>query len=228
MSKWRLIISSPADGPQNMASDEALLVSGAKNEDYAPALRIYTWSKPCITTGYFQKHAEFAGKGLEVTRRPTGGLAVKHGADISYGFAAGKNDWPYVYDQENSYRLFHDFVRTALDMIGIKSEFYKEANNPLNKNPLCVQTFFTHDLHIKGRKVVGSSQRRRGNVLLQQGSIHIDSARYFKDFSSAALEAFTKATGIAIEPGSFTGPENAEKDSLFREKYTSDAWNLKF
>jgi hypothetical protein len=45
------------------------------------------------------------------------------------------------------------------------AEFFVPQGNASSVSPqnsVCVQTFFPYDLHIKGRKVVGSSQRRRG------------------------------------------------------------------
>ncbi|MFH1368288.1 MAG: hypothetical protein ABII64_04080 [Elusimicrobiota bacterium] len=229
MRTWRLIISKPASGPENMAADESVFLSAVQNPDYGPVIRIYNWEKPCITMGYFQKHSEFSGSGMEITRRPTGGLAVFHGKDISYSIVAGKADWPHVYNQEETYHKFHTCIKDILISMGFQAEFYPELKQkPPSGNPLCVQTFFPYDLHVKGRKILGSSQRRRGEVLLQQGSVHIDAGKFFGVFSSAARNSFEKCLDIRITDYNFGESETAAMRSLIEEKYKSDTWNKKY
>lgn len=229
MRTWRLIVSQPSDGPGNMSSDEAVFLSAVKNESFQPTIRFYTWDKPCVTFGYFQKFQEFSQnpKNLEVTRRPTGGLAVFHGKDISYSIVTNKTEWPYVYNQEESYAKFHLFFKEILNTIGIPVVFYESKLQPPAGNPLCVQTFYPHDLHLKGKKIVGSSQRRRGEVLLQQGSIHIEPA-FFDKFCAAAPAAIKKTLGINLVLDTLNGSELASKATLLTEKYTTTEWNQKF
>ncbi len=53
--KWRLIQSGHLDGYTNMAIDEAMFALSAAN--YVPAtLRLYGWSPPAISIGYFQNY----------------------------------------------------------------------------------------------------------------------------------------------------------------------------
>ncbi len=74
------------DGPTNMARDEHLLYSNA----FRPAsLRIYGWSPPTISLGYFQSIAEVGKlpedvRSLAVVRRTTGGGAILHDREITY------------------------------------------------------------------------------------------------------------------------------------------------
>src|SRR5262245_54465723 len=76
----------PLDGPTNMARDEALLYSDAARP---AALRLYGWTPPTISLGYFQASEEVRSlpaevRGLAVVRRPTGGGAILHDREVTY------------------------------------------------------------------------------------------------------------------------------------------------
>src|SRR5947209_18419123 len=64
-----------ADGPTQMAADEALLEHVLTTG--RPALRYYTWDPPTLSLGYFQSFADRL-PGLPVVRRMTGGGAIVH------------------------------------------------------------------------------------------------------------------------------------------------------
>ncbi|NLJ36681.1 MAG: octanoyltransferase, partial [candidate division WS1 bacterium] len=79
MPVWRLLITGPASGAQNMAVDEALLESAIAGGP--PVLRIYAWQPAAVSLGYFQPlddsidREEIARRGFGLVRRPTGGRA---------------------------------------------------------------------------------------------------------------------------------------------------------
>src|SRR5271155_3321183 len=77
MTSWRLLIHGPASPARNMAIDEALL-----REVREPVLRIYEWSVPAVSLGYFQP-AALAGE-RPFVRRYTGGGLVDHAHDVTY------------------------------------------------------------------------------------------------------------------------------------------------
>jgi lipoate-protein ligase A len=231
MNAWRLIISGPSDGPENMSLDEALFTSLIENEVKYPTLRIYCWKLPCVTIGYFQKYYEVASGNLSITRRLTGGLSVHHGSDISYCFTASAHDWPQVYNQEKSYEHIHTGFKEGLLLMGITAEFYPAEEISAAKrcaNTLCVKSIFPYDLQVKGRKIVGSSQRRRGAFLLQQGSIHI---RPSEEFSSAARQlakGMEKALSVSFVQEDISPSERAMKDVFVVNRYLTDSWNKKY
>jgi lipoate-protein ligase A len=68
---WDFLHSPAAPAAFNMALDEALLRTAAKRG--RPLLRVYSWKKPAVTFGYFQKFPKDLAEGYEVVRRPTGG-----------------------------------------------------------------------------------------------------------------------------------------------------------
>lgn len=227
MNNWKLLVSGASDGPGNMALDEALFESAVNDASAPSVFRLYTWTSPCMTIGYFQKNSEFAAAKLPVTRRMTGGLAVKHGADVSYGMITREADWPEVYDQEATYKKLHSAIKRALELAGVKTEFYSDRP-PRGANSICVQTFFPYDLQVSGRKVLGSCQRRRGKALLLEGSIHIKELPALEEFGKCAARGFQETLGITLEPSK---PEPAEAElaaGALRLKYSSDDWNKKY
>jgi lipoate-protein ligase A len=90
MTAIRLLRDDPLPGAENMARDEALLISVGAG-DAPPTLRLYRWCEPTISLGYFQKYAEYealpppAGR-LPVVRRTTGGGAILHDLELTYSF----------------------------------------------------------------------------------------------------------------------------------------------
>src|SRR6266567_4064320 len=89
----RLLPFADADGPTNMAADEALLESAS--ERGVASLRFYTWSEPTLSLGYFQPSARpLAVRSLPWLRRSSGGAAIVHHHELTYALAlpAGK-DW---------------------------------------------------------------------------------------------------------------------------------------
>jgi len=227
-NKWRFIASLPADGPQNMAFDEALF-GGVVDDDSKPSLfRVYTWSAPCMTLGYFQKYAEFGRSKAPVTRRLTGGLAVSHGADISYCMVTKESDWDAVYDQETTYHRVHKCIKNAFGRLGFKTEFYPPAKAVVAGNSICVQTVFPYDLQMSGKKVVGSCQRRRGKTLLLEGSIHIKELNDLPAFCAALKRGFAEELNIEFIDSEPDARELEAAGKLRTGQYSSEEWNRKF
>lgn len=227
--KWRLIESAPSDAPNNMAIDEALFCAQARNPEFTPTLRVYTWNKPCVTIGYFQKYTEFTQSSLPVVRRLTGGLSVAHGNDISYALIANHVAWKSVYDQEKTYESIHAVIKEALSLSGIETDFVSPAEENYRNagGNLCVKTLYRHDLKSGARKILGSCQRRRGSNLLVQGSIHLPHAVETTRFCCNLRLSLKKYTGCAVESGSLSADESASAQALAETKYQSLAWNNK-
>lgn len=74
-----------------MAVDEALI--GGVAAGAPPVLRLYTWSPACVSLGRNQPargrfDARLAQRrGIDIVRRPTGGLAVYHDRELTYAVA---------------------------------------------------------------------------------------------------------------------------------------------
>lgn len=154
--RLRLVVDE-GSGYYHMAMDEALLYSVAMGG--APILRLYVFSRPTVTLGYFQKVAEvvdleFASKrGIDVVRRITGGGAVYHdpGGEITYSVVLPESRVPE--DVAESFRYLASGIIEAARVLGAPAEFV-----PLN------------DGVIAGKKFSGQAQVRRFGVVLQHGT----------------------------------------------------------
>jgi lipoate-protein ligase A len=231
MNKLRLIISQASDGPGNMSLDEAIFDTKIKDLSMPSTVRIYTWNKPCITIGYFQKYKDFGAFGLTITRRMTGGLLVAHGTDVSYSFVLDENSWAHIYDQEKTYEEIHKTIKAALEKSGIKLSFVSvEVKNPAvaSERNVCVQTLFPYDLVSGNKKIVGSCQRRRGKTLLVQGSIHLPKNTDRQTFYENWEKSLGMLPGIRVARGEMNDSEKKLSDDLMKTKYCSIEWNNKF
>lgn len=170
---WRLIKSGPGAPAWNMAVDEALAVSHSQG-DCQPVLRLYTWTPPALSLGYFQKTAgirfDLLEKlGIVPVKRSTGGRAVLHFGDLTYSIIARVGqDTPQ--GLAASYRYLCGGLLAAFLSLGLKAEMGAEslgADMPAS----CFAIATPGDITFHGRKFVGSAQKRFGPSLLQHGSI---------------------------------------------------------
>jgi lipoate-protein ligase A len=165
----------PAAPARNMAIDRALLFGAT-----SPAVRLYSWTPPGVSLGWFQRdvdHAPFAAAGYEVVRRLTGGGAVVHHHEVTYAVLlplshvaiAGRN----VLD---TYRAIHVPIRDALRALGVDASDRTEhpPGAAASAAVLCFERSSAFDLVVRGRKVVGSAQRRLPDRVLQHGSIVLE------------------------------------------------------
>jgi lipoate-protein ligase A len=158
-----------------MGCDQALLISA----DPRPALRLYAWDPPALSLGWFQPLQPFVesarAAGLPIVRRPTGGGAIHHDQELTFCVAATPGSDGYPADVVEGYRWVHGIIRLALQELGAELSF-RGDEAPLSVRPerasLCFEDATALDLvDSRGRKLVGSAQRRRGGRVLHHGSI---------------------------------------------------------
>lgn len=174
--RWRLLVeATPATGWWNMAVDEALFASAASGS--APVLRLYEWSGAWLSLGYAQPFpaaldSACRGAGVRVVRRVTGGRAVLHGRDLTYGVAAPAAALPA--GLESSYRLLSDAILAALHELGVEAERAATADAIAPAADFdCFAIPATDEICAGGRKLAGSAQRRTPGAVLQHGSIRL-------------------------------------------------------
>jgi lipoate-protein ligase A len=179
----RVLPYEAADGPENMAFDEALLdwVAGGDDSAY---LRTYGWRVPTLSLGYFQSLAEARADtrwaSVPVVRRPTGGGAIWHEHELTYALVVPAA-YPMARSRTDLYRVVHAVFAEVLRNCGAGSNGDADAGNSTvgiapqqteHKRPLlCFTDRNPHDIVIGGFKLVGSAQRRRAGAVLQHGSL---------------------------------------------------------
>lgn len=160
MEKLRVILDlAGRDVYWSMAIDEALLE--LRRRDKIPdTLRVYVINPSAVTIGYFQKISESVNldylrvNNIGITRRITGGGAVYHDSqgELTYGVVlpvAGMFN-----DVNESFKIICNGIVLALKLLNVEATFV-----PIN------------DVTVHGRKISGSAQTRRGDFLLQHGTL---------------------------------------------------------
>lgn len=178
--RWRLLDTGPADGFTNMAVDEAILEVYAA-EASPSTLRFYTWSPPALSLGYGQPIdsnidlAHCQTLGIDVVRRPTGGLAVLHDHEVTYSVVIRADDPRAATGVLASYLTISQALIRGLSYLGISAELLplRRGNLPPSESasPVCFAMSSSYEVAVRGRKIIGSAQRRAHGVIMQHGSI---------------------------------------------------------
>ena len=174
---WRLIHDPPLPGKENMARDLEIHRQVARGEA-PPTLRFYTWDPPALSLGRFQRPEEVASLpacrdlGIHVVQRPTGGRALLHDRELTYSLAVPEGHPTIPSSVLGAYRAISAGLVRGLALLGIPAELAPgdKRGRPLAPGA-CFDTPSAYELQVKGKKVVGSAQMRRGGGLLQHGSV---------------------------------------------------------
>jgi len=171
-----LLISPPLSASLNMAVDEAIF-----NVSSCPTLRFYRWNSPSISVGYFQRIDKgfldsCSRMGVPVVRRPTGGRAILHHSEITYSLVSPYNLFPGPSALTNIYKKLARWQVDSLSALGLKADMGERRGNvrPYQKSESCFMTSTPYEVHVGGRKICGSAQKRGKTSFLQHGSILVD------------------------------------------------------
>jgi lipoate-protein ligase A len=213
---WRLRIDAAADGPANMAADEAMLSRYRDvDRDAPPTLRLYGWHPPALSLGRGQPAAGahdpawLRSNAVQLVRRPTGGRAVLHELERTYAVVGSTAREPFSGGVVETYRRIAVALVHALRSLGADAESVSPDEAAPGARPdagpaACFAIPTVHEIRARGGKLVGSAQLRSGGAFLQHGSIPLAA-------STARLEAalgqparggtdLRRATGRAIDP----------------------------
>jgi lipoate-protein ligase A len=165
-----------AEGAVQMALDSWLLdqlQAGASG----PCLRFYTWSRPTLSLGFHQRHLEphwlelvKAGV-IDLVRRPTGGRAVLHGAELTYSLVQTCS----TTRRRDAYVQACGWLQQAFAALAQPLQFGSDRIRRGPQRGSCFASGSAADLiHANGAKRIGSAQLWRGQALLQHGSVLLD------------------------------------------------------
>ena len=203
---------APGDGAWNMAVDEMLT-----QEVLEPTLRVYRWSEPTVTLGYFEKIEEIRSlrPGMPLIRRWTGGGMVDHGEDWTYSLIIPAEHMLAKITRKECYVIIHRTLQQAIGAtMGLSLDLAEEAEVT---GEGCFARPVAGDLLLAGRKIAGAAQRRTRHALLHQGSIQLPAmdqllpailARYLapKIFSTPLTNA-EKFTSLQLVASRYSLPE---------------------
>jgi lipoate-protein ligase A len=236
-----VIHDPPLDGPTNMARDEHLLYG-----ELRPAvLRLYAWTPPTISLGYFQRFADTQTlpaelRVLPVVRRPTGGGAILHDREITYCLVVDDSLDVARQPPQALYRLVHECWRQAL--AADVPELTPAAEDLPPASPrggpfFCFEKAGHPDLLYRGRKLLGSAQRRIAGRVLQHGSLLLGRtfdahpgaslgnppAEQVRRWADAFIHCLADALGLSPQPTTWSRGQLADVQ-LRRQRYHSADW----
>jgi lipoate-protein ligase A len=178
---WQFRNTGYRTGAENMQYDEQLAQSLLES-DQPFVVRVYGWKPPAISLGWHQNIQEIdldqcSREGIDVVRRPTGGRAILHSDEVTYSVAMVATQKSVL----SAYQQISEALVLGLRELGAKVALEKSQPHfpSLYRLPSAVACFASvarYEIHIGGRKLVGSAQRRFARhdgqeVVLQHGSI---------------------------------------------------------
>ena len=181
MTTLRFIIDLGREAAFNMAADQYLL--HRCTEENTLYVRFYSWKKPTITLGYMQNAAEILqfdklrDDSIEWIRRPTGGRAVLHWEDLTYSCIFPKTLSLMGSSIKESYAVITRCLIYGLFRAGVECHTHDSSDQlAAVKREIKLPCFLApnrDEIMVKGRKLVGSAQKRGFDGILQHGSLPV-------------------------------------------------------
>jgi lipoate-protein ligase A len=228
-----LLLHEAADGAWNMAVDEAILQSYVDAATpMAPTLRLYGWRPAALSLGKGQdaSHAHdpayLRAEGIDLVRRPTGGLAVLHEHERTYAVIGALAQQPFSASVLENYQSVARALRLAMSLLGADAEAISggvgsTAPPKQRSGPACFDLASAYEIAVKGRKLIGSAQLRRRRAFLQHGSILLDCDAARLSLALGGVAQSDRFTDLRRVLGRI--PETRELDGALIE-----AWESRF
>ena len=167
----------PWDGRTRMRAEREALAHAdaalAGDAPLLPRLVVWTWERPTISLGFLQDGSEVVSHDLPVVRRPTGGGAILHDVEWTWGALV-----PLDHPRLGGPLAAATRAITAVFAAALARAFGIVVDPPAPEPhrggsgaAACFARTFGHELAVGGRKLMGSAQRRGRRAFLQQGSL---------------------------------------------------------
>ncbi len=186
--KWEFIDTGYNTGEYNMQFDLDLAERCKIGDKFF--IRFYRWKPYAISLGYNQgklineqkiNKEKCAEDCIDLVQRPTGGRAVLHSEELTYSVILKSHKPTVLLYREISQALLNGLKliepgNPALNELSLT----KDDPDLLNlvktgMYNLCFNTSIKYEINHRGKKLVGSAQRKLGDVVLQHGSILLGS-----------------------------------------------------
>jgi lipoate-protein ligase A len=200
-ARWRIRADGAATGLEQMARDLALLDRAAEHGE--ATLRTYHWVRETVSLGRNERvHAGWdvaamQAAGLEVVRRPTGGRALLHGADLAYAVTL---PLPRTVTWRAAYAAVNARLLAALHSLGVPATLVEGAPAVAPEGAACFAAPADGEIVLPGGKLVGSAVWRTPAAYLQHGSILLQDTQ-------ARLAAFRRPAGDVPPAGAGLAPD---------------------
>lgn len=220
-----------------MAVDEVLLERACVTGQ--PALRVYRWSEPTLSLGYFQRYADrethAASLSCSLVRRRSGGGAILHDHEVTYALAMPlQARWGH--DAEALYRTAHQAVIELLGDLGCEAKLY---DGPvIDSEFLCFRRRAEGDVIAGEHKLMGSAQRRSKTALLQHGSLLLERSEFAPSLAGlldlkinpgpiepVLASRLAEALAIPTAPTQLSDEERQRAEQIVQERFAAHSWN---
>jgi len=237
----RLLPLLDADGPTQMAADDALLHSASTG---VASMRFYTWRPATLSLGYFQPAAARLVDPLLAAmpwvRRPSGGGAIVHHHELTYAIALPAGERWQPRGQSWLCRMHHLIVE-VLQQHRVPTDTGTCGVERRLGDFLCFEHHTPGDVLIGEHKIVGSAQRRYRGATLQHGSILLAQSEFTPslpgllelaqvDLSPELLageivDQLQRQTNWDIKADEWSQREKEHLQAQRDERFTQLAWN---
>lgn len=250
--QFRLLETGFNNAFYNMGLDQAILEQVSAGTE-PPTLRLYGWTPPAISIGYFQGMGEEVDlaacreHGVDTVRRITGGGAVFHQSEVTYSIVIPLGHPLADQGILASYGRLCQGIVAGFARLALTAEFA-----PIN------------DIVVGGKKISGNAQTRKLGCILQHGTIILDvdvdlmftllrvpseKARGkaiadvkervtslthllgrpvgFDETSAALIVGFAEALNLVLTPQAPTDGEKTRAHELAHSRFADVSWNLK-
>ncbi len=242
---WYLIDTGFNDPYFNMAYDESLMEF--VNDKNAVFLRFFNFLPVSISLGYHQKAGDWLRalekQGFKWVRRQTGGRAIIHSHDCTYSLVFHRDNPVIGGNVIESYGKISSAFKKVFELLGIKTSIKRGTlmHNEDLDSEMCFSSKSLADLCWGNKKIIGSAQYRSKDVILQQGTIMLETpAGFFPGSGMATLRmavgeeiALNKVKSLVIqafEKVFDVSFEKFDKNPLKKKlllKYSSADWNFR-
>ena len=221
---WEFINTGFNSGEFNMQYDIHL---ANKSEQGTAILRLYRWTPYCISLGANQQEesiniSKAKQNSIDIVKRPTGGRAILHSEELTYSIIyPAQNFSPrQLYHEINSALktglINYNPVFRGIELENLQPDFAGFYNQKVSE--LCFAVSAKSELKFKGKKLVGSAQRKMDKVILQHGSIlcgdyHTKIVDYLNYSVSEIDKMRNEINSTTIDMKSILG-ENVDYDKL--------------
>jgi lipoate-protein ligase A len=218
-----LLIDGPGEAARNMALDEALF-RRACGEDRA-ILRLYSWTRPSITVGYFQDikrhfdHEKIMKRGIPLVRRMTGGRGVLHDDELTYCFAVSSG-LIAPFTKRAVFTFVNGLFMAAFRRLGVDARLKGRTDPREHLSGDCFRSVSEFEVAAAGgEKLIGSAQYISGSGAIQQGSIPLNSGTGAGIDEYLLQRSDPPPPGPRIDRAGFLEAFQAELKSTVKEVY---------
>ena len=191
---WEFINSGANTGAFNMKFDIELAEKVSHDKSF---FRLYQWQPYCISLGANQSFDDVnlekaSADGIDVVKRPTGGRAILHAEEITYSCALSLDSGLSSHDIYKKISLAivsglrkFDEQLADVELETVQPDFAGLLKLPQGK--ICFSSTAKSEIKFRGKKIVGSAQRKMKNSVLQHGSILI--GRFHRNLAEYILSS---------------------------------------